>query len=98
MALGAEHVQAADLANAFAELDVDAATGHVRRDRDRARLSGLLDDPRFPLVLLRVEDVVRDALPLQQLPEMLGDLDRDRADEDGLALRVALLDVLDHGR
>ena len=31
----------------------------------------------------------------QQLREVLGGLDRDRADEDGLALLVALLDVLD---
>ena len=39
--LGAEHVEAAELAHAFAELDVDAAAGHVRRDRDRAGLAGV---------------------------------------------------------
>ena len=36
VALGAEHVEAAELADAVAELDVDAAAGHVRRDRDGA--------------------------------------------------------------
>ena len=50
------------------------------------------------LVLLRVEDVVRDALAVEQLREVLRDLDRDRADEHRLALRVALLDVLDRRR
>ena len=47
------------------------------------------------LVLLRVQDVVRDALALEQLREMLGDLDGDRADEHRLPLLVALLDVVD---
>ena len=61
VALGAEHVEAAELAHALAELDVDAAAGHVGRDRDRAGLAGVRDDLGLALVLLRVEDVVRDA-------------------------------------
>ena len=36
VALGAEHVEAAELAHLVVDLDVDAAAGHVRRDRDRA--------------------------------------------------------------
>ena len=95
MPLGAEHVEAAELDDALAELDVDAAAGHVRRDRDRAGLARVLDDLRLALVLLRVEDVVRDPGSRQQLREVLGDLDRDRADEDGLPMLVALLDVRD---
>ena len=97
VALGAEHVQAAGLDDALAELDVDAAAGHVRRDRDRARLAGVLDDLALALVLLRVQDVVRDSLALQDLGEELGGLDGDRADEDGLARLVTLDDVLDDG-
>src|SRR4029079_4031372 len=97
VALGAEDVETAELAHALAELDVDAAAGHVRRDRDRARLARLLNDPGLLLVLLRVEDVVRDALPLEQLGKVLRDLDRDRPDEHRLALFVALLDVRDRG-
>src|SRR3990172_3608957 len=86
VALGAEHVEPADLAHALAELDVDAASGHVRRYRHRARLARVLDDLALALVLLRVEDVVRDAPARQQLGEVLGGLDRDRADENRLAL------------
>ena len=84
--------------HALAELDVDAAAGHVRRDRDRALLARVLDDLRLARVLLRVQDVVRDPRAGQPLGDVLGGLDRDRADEDRLPLRVALLDVLDDRR
>ena len=47
-------------------------------------------------MLLRVQHVVRDAAPREQLGEVLGGLDGDRADEDGLARLVALDDVLGH--
>src|SRR5581483_7143889 len=97
VALGAEHVQAADLAHAFAELDVDAAARHVRRDRHRAGLPRVLDDLRLARVLLRVQDVVAHAVAREQLREVLGGLDRDRADEHGLALLRALLDVAGDG-
>ena len=39
VALGAEHVEAAELEHPVVELDVDAAAGHVRRDRDGAGLA-----------------------------------------------------------
>src|SRR4029079_7748846 len=61
VALGAEHVEPAQLAHTLAELDVDAAAGHVRRDRDGAALASIHDDLRLALVLLGVQDVVRDA-------------------------------------
>src|SRR5512133_936719 len=96
VALSAEHVQAAELLDPVGELDVDAAAGHVGRDRDRALLARLGDDPGLLLVLLRVENVVRDAGAIEELREVLGDLDRDRSDEHRLADRVALLDVCDH--
>ena len=95
VALGAEHVEAAELAHAVVDLDVDAAARHVRRDRDRAALARVLDDLRLARVLLRVQHVVRHALARQQLREVLGRLDGDRADEHRLALLVALLDVAD---
>ena len=66
VALGAEHVQAAELGHALAELDVDAAAGHVGGDRDGARLAGVLDDLGLALVLLGVEHVVRHAVALEQ--------------------------------
>ena len=58
-------------------------------------LAGVLDDLGLARVLLRVQDVVRDALALEQLAQVLGRLDGDRADEHRLALLVALLDVVD---
>ena len=78
-----------------AELDVDAAPGHVGRDRHGPALPGVLDDLALPLVLLRVQDVVRDSLPLQELGEVLRGLDRDRAHEHGLSCLVALDDVVE---
>ena len=61
VALGADDVEAAELAHAVAELDVDAAAGHVRRDRDGAALAGVLDDLGLAGVVLGVQHVVRDA-------------------------------------
>ena len=98
VALRAEHVEPAELDDALAELDVDAAAGHVRRDRDRAGLACVLDDLALALVLLGVQDVVRDPLSREQLREILGGLDRDRADEDRLADLVALDDVVERPR
>src|SRR5260370_11442413 len=49
-----------------AEDDVGTSTGHVGRDRYGARPSGLGNDLRLTLVLLRVQDLVRNVLFLQQ--------------------------------
>ena len=59
------------------------------------RRPGLRDDHRFLLVVLRVQDVVLDPAAVEQRRELLGLLDRDRADEDRLALLVTLDDILD---
>src|SRR6185312_2086438 len=97
VALCPQDVEPAELAYALAELDVDAAARHVGCDRDRARLARVHDDLRLTRMLLRVQDVVLDALPLEQLAQVLGGLDGDRADEDGLTRLAALLDVGDDG-
>ena len=47
--------------DAGAELDVGAAAGHVRGDRDFARLPGVGHDLRFFLDLVGVEHLVLDA-------------------------------------
>ena len=72
---------------AAAELDVDAAAGHVGRDRDGARAPGLGDRLALALGVLGagVEDLVLDAAPAQAIGEQLGDLDGDRPDEHRLA-------------
>src|SRR5450756_887501 len=98
VALGAEHVEAAGLDDALAELDVDAAAGHVGRDRERAFLAGVLDDLGLALVLLGVQHVVLHAVPHEETREHLADLHRDRADEHRLTLLVARDEVVDDGR
>src|SRR5204862_4061291 len=80
-----------------AEQDVGAAARHVGRDRDGPLTAGLGDDLGLALVVLGVQDLVADSAFLEKLRELLGLLDRDRADERGLAARVALDDVLDDG-
>ena len=70
---------------ASTEDDVRAAAGHVGGDGHRSRLSGLRDDVRLVLVVLRVEDLMVDILAPQPLGEILRCLDGRGADEDRLA-------------
>ena len=97
MALGAEDDQAAQVGHAFAELDVRAAAGHVRGNRDGVPLSGARDDLGLLAVILGVEDAVRDFLALEHPAEHLGGLHAGRADEHRLAAPVAFLDLGDDG-
>ena len=97
VALGAEHVQASEPDHALAELDVDTAAGHVGRDRDGTRLAGVQDDLGLARVVLGVQHGVRHAVALEVLPEHLGHLDGDRADEHRLPGLVTLLDVAHDG-
>src|SRR3954447_17467200 len=89
-----------EVLGAAAELDVRAGAGHVGGDGHRAGAAGQGD--RLALALgvlgLGVEDAVRDALLAQLVGQQLGDLDRDRAHEDRLALGVALRDLVAHRR
>ena len=68
VAFGAEHVEAAEVGHALAELDVDAAAGHVGGDRHGVPLTGALDDLGLALVLLGVQHVVRHAVALEVGP------------------------------
>src|SRR3954452_24506913 len=69
--LGKRHVGA--VLGVAAQLDVDAAAGHVGRDRDRARLARLGHDLALALGVLglRVQNRVLDAGPLEALAEEL---------------------------
>src|SRR3990172_3200632 len=80
-----------------AELDVHAATGHVRGDRHFAGLARIGDDLRFPLVVLGVEHVVGDAVTVQDAGEPLRLLDGDRPDEDRATRLVQGTDLLMDG-
>ena len=70
--LAGGHLLAREVLGVAAEQDVDASAGHVRRDGDRALAAGLGDDHRLLLVVLRVQDVVRDAAAVQ-VPDSCSD-------------------------
>ncbi len=77
------------------EHDVDATSGHVRGDGYGMKASRLSDDHSLLGVVLGVQNVVRDALLVQEQGQLLGLRNRCRADEDRLAAVVAFLQVLD---
>ena len=77
-----------------AQQNVGSAAGHVGRNRDRAFASRLRDDFRFALVLLGVQNLVRDARFLQQVRQMLRFLNGNGADQHRLAGFVNLADAV----
>ena len=52
------------------------------RDRHLPQLPRVLDDVRFALVVLRVQDLVRDPTSSEDAGELLGAFDRRRTDEE----------------
>ena len=80
-----------------AQHDVGTTAGHVGGHGDGAELAGLGHDLGFLLVVLGVEDVVLHAGLLQKAGEELRLLDGHGAHQHGLALLVALLDLVDDG-
>ena len=96
VAFGADDVQAARFRHAGAEFDVRATAGHVGRDGDGAALTGARDDFRFLLVILGIEHRMNNPRLLQQPREMLAHLHRNRADQNRPAVRVHVLDLLEH--
>ena len=81
-----------------AQNDVGAAPGHVGRYRHRAGTPGLGDDLRLPLVVLGVQHLVFDLLFLQLAGQVFRHLDGNGADQHGLAVLLAGLDVVDDRR
>ena len=71
--VGADHVQAAELGDAGAETDIDAAAGHVRRNGDRVRLAGARHDGCLGLFVARVEHFVRHVVQPRAQPLRLFD-------------------------
>ena len=65
MPLGADDVQAAQVGNAFTQLDVRATTCHVGGNRDSPSLAGPGNNFRLLGVVLGVEDTVGNLGPLQ---------------------------------
>ena len=95
MAFGRDDVEAAEFADAFAQFDVGTATGHVGGDGHGAELAGHRDDVGFGLVVLGVEDLVRDLGHREHATEGLGGFDGGGADEHGLAALMGFGDLLD---
>ncbi len=60
----------------------------------RALATGLRHDLGLALVVLRVQHLMGDAAPLEELGEPLGLLDRHGPDQHGLPLAVALHDLV----
>ena len=80
-----------------AEHDVGTAAGHVGRHGDGAAAAGLGDDVRLGFVVLRVQHVVRHPALGELARQVLRTLDRGGADQDRLALLVALHHIVDDG-
>ncbi len=77
--------------------DVRAAACHIGGDGHRTRTTRLRDDVRLALVLLRVEDLMADALLLQQSGKELGSLDGGGANQHRLLPLRAVANVVDNG-
>ena len=92
----AGHLLARQVLGVAAELDVDAAAGHVGGDRDRARrpASATISASRAACSGLAFSTVCGIPRLLQPLAEQLGDLDRDRPHEHRLAVLVAGRDLV----
>ena len=90
-------MQSADLTNAGSKLDVRTASRHVRGDGDRSRQTRMGHDLSLALMVLRVQDVVRDPLPLQHAADGLGHVYARRADKHGALNSPHLLDFVDDG-
>ena len=71
--------------------DVGASARHVRRDRHGPSPSGLGHDLRLALVVLGIQDLVRDAIALEHLGELFRFLDRRRSDQDRTPARICFL-------
>ena len=77
--------------------DVGTTTGHVSSDGHGTVASGLGNDVSLALVMLGVEDLVRDAALGKGGRQLLGAFDGDGAHQDRLALGVTSLDVVGNG-
>src|SRR5437660_1707632 len=88
-------MQAAEIRNALAQLDVGATTGHVRGDCYRTALPGARNNLGFLLMILGVQNRMHDPNLLQHPREMFARLDRDRAHQDWPSLLMDTRDLFE---
>ena len=80
-----------------AQQNVGTTTGHVGGDGDGTQLTGLCHNLGFQLVILGVQHIVGDALPLEVLAEDFTFFNGNGAHQHGLPLGVAFLHLLGDG-
>src|SRR5690606_35447373 len=97
VAFRADDVEAADIRDAWSELNVSATTGHVGGDGHGARLARAGHDLGFLHVILRVQHRVWDLLALEHAGEHFALLHAHRTDEHRLFTGVGGDDLLHHG-
>ena len=97
MAFRTDDMQAADFLHARPKLDIRTTTGHVRRDRHGTQLTCPRHDFSFTFVMLRVQHVMDDALPLKHAAQQFGHFNGNRTNQHRLALLVTFRDFL-HNR
>src|SRR5207302_8549459 len=79
-----------------AEFDVGSATGHVGRYRDCPRLTGPGNNFRFALMILGVQDVVRNSSALEHAREGLRHFDAHGSDQYRKRQLVQSLSLLEN--
>ena len=91
-----QNQKSAQFLDAFSQFDVRAPTGHIGRNRNGPRLTGLGNDLRFFFMKLGVKDGMTNIGPLEHPAENLRRLDRGSSDQDRLAFAVSFPQVIQH--
>ena len=89
-----EHLDSSEHFRIAPEHDIGASTGHVGGHRHCARRARLSNHIGFTLVLLGIENVVRDTLTIEEMCHRIRLLDARRTNEHRLPLLVGHFDLL----
>ena len=92
---GLHQIGPGEVLGVAAQHDIRTTAGHVGGHGDGAQLTGLSHDLGFLLVVFGVQQIVLNAFPLEQVAQQLVLLDGHGAHQNGLALLMALLHLLD---
>ena len=87
-----DNLKAARRSRFLVELDVRTTACHVCRNCHRTVHTCVCDDLRLQFMELRVQHLMLDTPALEHTAQLLTRLDRDRADQYGLPLRMRRLD------
>ncbi len=90
-------MEPAEFTHPLAQLDVGTTTGHVGRHRDGPETARFRNDFRFMLMVLGVQDTVRNAFPFEHAAENFGIVHRGCPEQNRAPGGVNRFDFLDHG-